>query len=168
VHWALFLHFLISFLFAHATLITALVGVAVLLDYGNVSAALHFLLMTIPCGCMIAIRWWRTRKHEITLTQKAAVGYFSLIFLLIPLAYGGTGIIYHSLSGSGAIFVLSILLCGVAVMLYHLFLLLDFPGLPKREKILRIGTWGLYNPRLKSRRRNRSRGSRRWVLERRS
>lgn len=166
MNWALFCHFLVSFLFANMSLIALLVGVAVLLDYGNLSAAMLFLLMATLCGAVFVYRWRQTHKHEITLTQKAAVGYYSLVFFLTPLAFGSTGLVYGYLAESGTHFVYLIFFCGITVLLYHLFQLLDFSSLPKREKILQIGRWGLYNPRLKSRRR-KSRRSRRWKSERR-
>lgn len=164
MHLALFWHFSVGFLLGNAALLAFLTGISVFLDYGNDSGAGWLFLMGILCLMGALVRRWRTRRHEISLTRKAALGFYILVFLLTPLGYGGAGLFYRSLSGAAPLFVYLIFFSGLVVFLYHLFQMMDYPDLPQREKLLKTGPLGLYNPRLKGRRRK---SSRRWTLERR-
>jgi heme exporter protein D len=166
MHFALFIYFGLTLVFAEAGLLLCLFGLGVLADIGDQSG---YLLLGAGAASIAfaSYRVWHATQHEISLTRKSAGWFYAICLFLIPPVFFYFGLVYKDLGGKGTIFHLVIWLAGAFSLLPLLMQILDYKSLPKRESILRRGIFGLYNPRYQSKRAKERKEATRWASERR-
>ena len=147
MHLSLFSFFTLNFLSGVGFLYFLLLSIS-FYSLQLPDAALQVLGASLICLSFFLLRMIQGRRHEISLTQKAAKGFliFGFIFNL-AFWFAGERCFTSLTLGSGGplryVFALGLFLSSIPLFL----LLMDYPRLPSREIILKSGWFGPYNPK---------------------